>query len=49
MLEQREPNVQGWEKLLTVPSPCQERANLFLYLPSEVHFPWAQGVGVRVS
>lgn len=27
-------------------SLCQERANLFLYLPSEVHFPW--GTGARV-
>lgn len=24
---------------------CRECANLFLYLPSEVHFPGAQGCG----
>lgn len=50
MLEQREPNVQGWEKLLTVPSPCVKSVPIYFYIcHRKCTFPGHKGVGVRVS
>ncbi|KAM7319959.1 hypothetical protein ACRRTK_020402 [Alexandromys fortis] len=50
VLEQREPNVQGWETLLTVPSPCVKSVPIYFYIcHRKCTFPGHKGVGVRVS
>lgn len=50
VLEQREPNVQGWEKLLKVLSPCVKSVPIYFYIcHRKCTFPGHKGVGVQVS